>query len=96
MEIFPDKKKKRNDTRSTMNPRKIKCKNVKSTTLTERELDVLKWIAEGKTTWEIAIILGVSQSTINFHILNTKEKLNVTNRVQAIVKAIYLGLLELE
>jgi len=56
--------------------------------LTERELECLRWTASGKTSWEISIILSISESTVIFHIKNAIEKLQVTNRSQAVAKAI--------
>jgi LuxR family quorum-sensing transcriptional regulator LasR len=60
--------------------------------LTSRELECLKWTTEGKTSWETSVILGCSESTVNFHISNIKEKFGVHTRQQAAVKAISLGL----
>lgn len=64
-----------------------------SAELTARELECLKWTMAGKTSWETAQILKISEATVNFHLANTRRKLNVTTRRQAIVKAIGLGLL---
>lgn len=61
--------------------------------LTAREIETLKWCADGKTSDEIAIILGIKKRTINFHIANAIEKLNVTNKTAATVKALQLNLL---
>ncbi len=57
-------------------------------TLTGRETEVLKWVASGKTTWEISIILNLSEATVAFHVKNIMRKLNVHNRQQAIVIAL--------
>ena len=62
-------------------------------TLTQRELECLKWSATGKSSWEIAKILGCSEATINFHFGNIRRKFNATSRRQAVVKAIHCGLL---
>lgn len=61
--------------------------------LSEREKEVLRWSGDGKTGEEIALILNLSQSTVNFHARNAMYKLNAPNKTSAIVKAIYLGLL---
>jgi DNA-binding CsgD family transcriptional regulator len=55
--------------------------------LTLRETDVLRWIAAGKTNWEISQILRLSERTIKFHLNNAFGKLNAVNRAQAVVKA---------
>jgi DNA-binding CsgD family transcriptional regulator len=61
--------------------------------LTPREKEVLRWVAEGKTSSETGEILSVSVHTISFHLKNVMAKLNVTNKTQAAVKASVLGLL---
>lgn len=62
--------------------------------LSERELDVLKEVAEGKTNKEIAETLFVSVNTVKTHILNIYVKLDVQNRTQAAVKAGSLRILK--
>ncbi len=53
-------------------------------TLTSRERSVANWLLEGKTNWEISLILKVSESTVKFHITNILKKLQVKNRQHAI------------
>jgi|SRR5450830_197027 len=60
--------------------------------LTPKELECLKWIAIGKSSWETAQILRCSEATINFHVSNLKVKFGVRSRQQVIVKAIKTGL----
>jgi LuxR family quorum-sensing system transcriptional regulator SolR len=62
--------------------------------LTQRELEILCWTAEGKTASEIGLILGLSDRTINFHINNFVRKLECNNKIQAAVKAVAIGLLK--
>ncbi len=62
-------------------------------TLTAREKDVLTWVARGKTSAEIGIILGVSGRTINFHCDNAMKRLDVINRTQAVATAVAGGLI---
>ncbi len=57
------------------------------TLLTERQHDCLYWAAQGKTSWEIGCILGISERTANFHISNTCDKLAVRTRQAAITAA---------
>lgn len=59
--------------------------------LTERELECLRWAANGKSDWEIGHILLISAKTVNYHIENAKRKFGVATRVQAIVAALRLG-----
>lgn len=61
--------------------------------LTSREAEVLRWTAVGKTSGEIAIILGISERTVNFHINNSMEKLVCNNKTAAAIKATLLHLL---
>jgi LuxR family quorum-sensing transcriptional regulator LasR len=62
--------------------------NSVQTRLTPRELECLKWVMLGKSSWEISMILHCSEATINFHVANLKRKFNVQTRQQAVVKAI--------
>lgn len=59
---------------------------------TLREKETLKWAYEGKTAWEIGVILSISERTVKFHLKNIYQKLNVRNRSQAVAKAIRYGL----
>lgn len=61
--------------------------------LTEKEIEVLKWTADGKSAQDIAEILVVSKNTIDFHIKNSVAKLQVANKTAAVVRAALLGLL---
>jgi DNA-binding CsgD family transcriptional regulator len=61
--------------------------------LTERELEVLTWAARGKSSTNIAVILRISDRTVNFHIDNARRKLGVATRIQAAVKCAVLGLI---
>ncbi len=61
--------------------------------LTRRELDVLSWTSQGKTAWEIGVILGMSDKTVNFHLGNAMRKLDVTSKYQAVLKCVSAGLL---
>ncbi|WP_246793603.1 LuxR family transcriptional regulator [Burkholderia perseverans] len=67
--------------------------NVAGSPLTQREVDVLKWTADGKTAHEISMILSIAESTVNFHVKNIVAKLDVTNKIQAVAKAALTGLL---
>lgn len=61
--------------------------------LSNREIAVLRWTADGKTSGEISSILNIAERTVNFHINNAIIKLNATNKTSAAVKAAMLGLL---
>ncbi|MDB5755122.1 MAG: hypothetical protein JWR56_1550 [Massilia sp.] len=61
--------------------------------LTKRELEVIKWVMAGKSSWEISRITDCAEATVNFHISNIRQKFNVNTRQQALVKAIALGII---
>ncbi|SDA93688.1 LuxR C-terminal-related transcriptional regulator [Sinorhizobium sp. NFACC03] len=63
--------------------------------LTEREREVLRWAALGKTSWDISAILSVSERTVNFHLQGAARKLEVNGRQAACARAIALGLITL-
>jgi DNA-binding response OmpR family regulator len=55
--------------------------------LNDREVEVLTWVARGKTSVEIAQIIGLTKRTIDFHIDNARAKLGATTRTEAVIKA---------
>lgn len=61
--------------------------------LTGRERECLIWSARGKSSWDIGVILNISENTVNFHLKNAMAKLKASTRVLAIVKAIRMGLI---
>lgn len=58
-----------------------------------REHEVLLWTMEGKTAWEVGRILGVSEQTAVRHLGHAAQKLGCVNKVQAVAKAMRLGLI---
>lgn len=60
--------------------------------LSPRETECLAWTARGKTTWEIAQILCLSDSTVNYYLRNAMKKLSVHTKAHAVSKAVVLGL----
>lgn len=64
--------------------------------LSPREKEVLGWIKEGKTSWEISAILFISERTVNFHVRNILEKVHAVTRAQAVAIAIEEGLIDVE
>ena len=61
--------------------------------LSSRERQVLRWAAEGKTSWETSRILNLSERTVNFYIGNACKKLDVSNKTQAVVRAMQINAL---
>ena len=62
-------------------------------TLTAREIEVLRWTADGKTSGEVGQIMNISERTVNFHVNNSLEKLGAANKTACVVKAAMLRLL---
>jgi DNA-binding CsgD family transcriptional regulator len=63
--------------------------------LTRRESECLAWCAEGKSYWETAIILGIAERTVSFHMESARAKLNAGSNAHAVAIAVHAGLLEL-
>jgi LuxR family quorum-sensing system transcriptional regulator SolR len=61
--------------------------------LTEREIEVLRWAADGKTASESAEILTISERTVIFHIDNALRKLGAANKTAGVLKAAMLRLI---
>ena len=64
--------------------------------LTQRELEVLQLLAEGATNGEISQRLYISPRTIKNHLAAIFQKLDVTNRTHALVRAVVMGLVTIE
>jgi DNA-binding CsgD family transcriptional regulator len=64
--------------------------------LTAMELEVLKWIRQGKNTWDMSVILGISERTVKFHVGNILRKLDATTRAQAVAIAAEQRLLDID
>jgi two-component system, NarL family, nitrate/nitrite response regulator NarL len=62
--------------------------------LTQRELEVLRWLAHGAATGEMAAAMGISAATVRSHIKAAMSKLEVSSRLQAAARAISLGLVD--
>lgn len=63
--------------------------------LSERELEILTWMAKGDSNQQIAERLFLSKKTVDFHVGNILQKMGVENRVQAVVDALRRGWVEL-
>jgi DNA-binding NarL/FixJ family response regulator len=64
--------------------------------LTQRELEVLQLLAEGSTNGEISQRLYISPKTTKNHLAAIFQKLDVTNRTHALVRAVVMGLVTIE
>jgi DNA-binding NarL/FixJ family response regulator len=63
--------------------------------LTARELEVLEQLAAGLSNKAIGARLGISDQTVKFHVASITGKLGVTNRTEAVRRALRLGLIAL-
>jgi LuxR family quorum sensing-dependent transcriptional regulator len=61
--------------------------------LTEREMDCVRWTAEGKTEWEISTILNISHRTVEHHLASARSKFDVLNKTHLIAEAIRAGII---
>ena len=69
--------------------------NEEKINLTKRELEVLQLTSKGFSNKEIAGILGISKSTVRTHLEHIYQKMDVTNRVEAITEGYKRGMVEL-
>lgn len=75
-----------------MTSRSMEKENFKNIGLTRREYEVLRIMAKGKTNQEIAVLLGISEKTVERHIQGVYSKLGVVSRVEAAVTFVRSGL----
>lgn len=61
--------------------------------LTKRERECLSWVAQGKSSWDIGQILGITEFTVSYHVKKAMKKLGSGSRIVAVVKAIRQGLI---
>jgi DNA-binding NarL/FixJ family response regulator len=61
--------------------------------LSKREMDVLNCLSEGMTSAQIATKLFISENTVKTHVRHILEKLEASNRAEAVSRAIQLGIL---
>lgn len=59
--------------------------------ISERERECMFWVSEGKTSWETATILGITERTVNFHLNSAIRKTGCKNRYQTIARNIASG-----
>src|ERR1700719_3142518 len=71
------------------------AERVGSESVSERELDVLKLMAQGKSNKEIGSMLFISSGTVKSHVKSIFAKLNVNSRAEAVANAAHRGLIQL-
>ena len=62
--------------------------------LDDREIEALTWVARGKTSTEIAEMIGLAKRTVDFHVDNARMKLGASTRTHAAIKAVIGKLIE--
>lgn len=62
--------------------------------VTDREKEILRWLKWGKTNWEIAQILSISERTVKFHLTNLADKLGARSRSHILAVALSYGFIE--
>lgn len=68
-------------------------KQSRANSVTKREREVIAWAADGKTNWETSLIMGISESTVRFHLKNVTRKMGAANTVNTVSKAILYGII---
>ena len=63
--------------------------------LTKRQLECLKWVRAGESSWEIGRILNLSEHTVNEHLQAARRRLGVRTTTQAVLEAAARGLIKL-
>lgn len=78
---------------AAVNGESEKIANTPSLILTDREIEVLHWVTQGKSNYEIGVILDLSTLTVKNHMQKIYRKLDVHNRVQAVSRCHAMQLL---
>lgn len=66
----------------------------KLNSLTAREIEVLGWVARGKSAWEVGEILNIAKRTVDEHVQTAVRKIGAVNRTHAVALAIRDGIIE--
>jgi len=61
--------------------------------ITARELECMRWVSLGKTDWEVAQLLGISKSTVHFHVERVKRRFAINTRAEAVALLVLHGAL---
>lgn len=74
---------------------RLRARELRRPTLSAREQDILRWVALGKTSWDVARILSISEHTVNYHLQRVAAKLAVRGRRAACAQALALDLIQI-
>ncbi|MDB5563362.1 MAG: two-component transcriptional regulator LuxR family [Hyphomicrobiales bacterium] len=61
-----------------------------ATDLTPRQREILSWVANGKSIWDVSMILGISEDTVEYHLRGARKRLRVVNTTHAVARALHL------
>lgn len=64
-----------------------------ASSLTKREIEILRWTADGKCTDDVAAILGISGNTVNYHLKQISKKMNCNTKLQAATYAAAINII---
>ncbi len=68
---------------------RIRCRRrQKVLALTSREIEVLTWVAHGKSSWEVGEILDIAKRTVDEHVQTAVRKIGAVNRTHAVAIAV--------
>lgn len=67
----------------------------KQANLTDRETEILQWLSSGKSNWEIAQVVGLSEATVKNHLFHIMRKMQTSTRAQTVAKALSGKLIDL-
>jgi DNA-binding CsgD family transcriptional regulator len=81
------------DLQNTESPKRPKISD-NEISLSPRQVECLFWVQHGKSSRDIGDILGVSHRMVERHVFKACERLGVRTRVQAVVRARSLGLID--
>lgn len=70
-------------------------RQINKTKLTPRECEVLRWVANGKSAWEIGEILHITKRTVDEHVQTAVRKLGAVNRTHGVAIALRDGVIKL-
>jgi LuxR family transcriptional regulator len=77
-----------------LSKRLLRSQSDEEISLTARQIEVLRWTADGKSSAQVARILDLSEHTVHFHVKNAIARLGAANKLAAVARATRLGLLD--
>jgi LuxR family transcriptional regulator, quorum-sensing system regulator CviR len=62
--------------------------------MSSRQITILRWMAEGKTNWEISHMISPIGGSVDYNLRKIYERLGVVSRTHAVAKALRLGIIK--